>query len=86
MMGNNMQGLRGNSPGPKGEPGIKGDQGPRGESGTYGQKGDRGDPGLFGAKGERVFLFFIFLKSEPTLNFCHTNYVLLVPFCIFYHF
>lgn len=54
MLGAPIQGMRGGSPGLKGEPGEKGEIGFPGEKGEHGTKGDRGDPGLTGAKGERV--------------------------------
>lgn len=53
-MGNSMGALRSSSPGPKGDPGIKGEMGRTGERGQPGQKGERGDPGMTGEKGDRV--------------------------------
>uniref|UniRef100_A0A1B0AW80 Collagen IV NC1 domain-containing protein n=1 Tax=Glossina palpalis gambiensis TaxID=67801 RepID=A0A1B0AW80_9MUSC len=53
LMGNSMGALRSNSPGPKGELGVKGEMGRSGERGQPGQKGERGDPGMTGEKGDR---------------------------------
>lgn len=58
-MGNSMGTLRSSSPGPKGEPGIKGEMGRSGERGQPGQKGERGDPGMTGEKGDRVSTIII---------------------------
>lgn len=59
-MGNSMGALRSSSPGPKGEPGIKGELGRPGERGQPGQKGERGDPGMTGEKGDRVSIINIY--------------------------